>query len=241
MQIHIFENMEQVGQAAATLIATQIMNKPNSVLGLATGASPIPTYQALVRMHQEGIVDFSKVTTFNLDEYCHLPVEHECSYHRFMREQLFDLVNIPACQTHLPDGNAKDFSHECERYDAAIAEAGGIDLQILGIGLNAHIGFNEPAERFVYSCHVVDLTPSTINANRRFFDSEADVPRKAISLGIGGIMSAKRVVLIATGANKAEAIRKSVREDMDPQNPASILRTHPHVLFLLDKAAAGEL
>ncbi|HNW86371.1 MAG TPA: glucosamine-6-phosphate deaminase [Candidatus Limiplasma sp.] len=241
MQVHLYDSAEQVGQAAAILIAAQLIQKPAAVLGLATGSSPIPTYQELIRMHREGVLDFSSATTFNLDEYCKLPVEHPCSYHRFMREQLFDHVNLAPESTHVPNGNAEDLAAECSRYDRAISRAGGIDLQLLGIGRNGHIGFNEPSDQFVYGCHVVRLTKSTIEANRRFFDTEADVPREAISLGVGSIMNAKRVLLIATGDDKAEAVRKAIREDIDPATQASILRTHPNVVFLLDRAAAARL
>ncbi len=241
MQVHLYENEAQVGQAAALLIGSELLLKPNAVRGLATGSSPIPTYRELIRLHQAGVLDFSHATTFNLDEYCRIPEAHECSYHRFMREQLFDHVNLAMERTHVPDGNAADLHAECARYDAAIAAAGGIDLQLLGIGQNGHIGFNEPGDQFVYGCHVVSLTQSTIHANRRFFESEADVPRQAVSLGIGSIMNAKRVLLIATGENKAEAVRRSLHGDVDPEMQASILRTHPDVVFLLDKAAASLL
>jgi len=241
MQVHLFDSAQQVGMAAATLIGAQLIDKPASVLGLATGSSPIPTYQELIRMHREGFLDFSSAVTFNLDEYCRLPVEHPCSYHRFMREQLFDHVNLRAENTHVPDGNAGDLPAECARYDQAIAGAGGIDLQLLGIGRNGHIGFNEPSDQFVYGCHVVRLTQSTIEANRRFFASEAEVPREAVSLGVGSIMNARRVILIATGEDKAIAVRRAIREDIDPTTQASILRTHPHVIFLLDRAAASQL
>lgn len=241
MQIHVYENAAQVGQAAATLIAAQVLAKPDSVLGLATGSTPIPTYQELIRLNKEGVVDFSKVRSYNLDEYCKLPVEHEQSYHSFMKQQLFDHINIDAANTHVPNGNAENPEAEGAAYDAAIEAAGGIDVQVLGIGRNGHIGFNEPGDHFVYGCHLVNLTQSTIEANRRFFDSEADVPRQAISLGIGSIMKARRVLLLATGADKAEAIRNSVCGDPNPQTQASILRTHPDVIFLLDKAAASLL
>ena len=241
MQIHLFDTSQQVGQAAAMLIAAQILQKPDSVLGLATGSTPIPTYQELIRLNRDGVVDFSRVTSFNLDEYCGLPVEHECSYHSFMHEQLFSHINIDLAHTHVPDGNAVDQQAECARYDMAINQAGGIDIQVLGIGRNGHIGFNEPADTFVYGCHIVNLTQSTIEANRRFFESENDVPRQAISLGIGSIMNARRILLLATGADKAEAIRAAVYGDINPKTQASILRTHSDVIFLLDKAAAGLL
>ncbi|HIU18473.1 MAG TPA: glucosamine-6-phosphate deaminase [Candidatus Limiplasma stercoravium] len=241
MQIHLFDTSQQVGQAAAMLIAAQILQKPDSVLGLATGSTPIPTYQELIRLNRDGVVDFSRVTSFNLDEYCGLPVEHECSYHSFMHEQLFSHINIDLAHTHVPDGNAVDQQAECARYDMAINQAGGIDVQILGIGRNGHIGFNEPSDTFVYGCHIVNLTQSTIAANRRFFESEDAVPRQAISLGIGSIMNARQIILLATGSDKADAIHRAIRQDITPRTQASILRTHPNVLFLLDKAAAGLL
>ena len=226
MQIHLYDSAAQVGQAAATLIAAQIIAKPDSVLGLATGSTPIPTYQELIRLCKGGVLDFSRVRSFNLDEYCNLPVDHEQSYHSFMRQQLFDHINIDPTNTRVPDGNARDQAAECASYDTAINQAGGIDIQVLGIGRNGHIGF---------------LTQSTIQANRRFFDSEDDVPRQAISLGIGSIMNARRILLLATGADKAEAIRNAVYGDINPRTQASILRTHSNVIFLLDKAAAGLL
>lgn len=241
MQIHVYDNAAQVAQAAATLIAAQVLSKPDSILGLATGSTPIPTYQELSKMCNAGVVDFSKVRSFNLDEYCNLPVDHEQSYHSFMKAQLFDHINIDINNTRVPNGNAVDPQAECTDYDAAIAAAGGVDVQILGIGRNGHIGFNEPSDAFVYGCHIVNLTQSTIEANRRFFDSENDVPRQAISLGIGSIMNAKKVLLLATGADKADAIYNSVYGDVNPQTQASILRTHPDVIFLLDKAAASRL
>lgn len=241
MQIHVFENAAQVGQAAATLIAAQVLSKPDSVLGLATGSTPIPTYQELSRLCKAGVVDFSRVRSFNLDEYCNLPVDHEQSYHSFMKDNLFDHINIDIGNTRVPDGNAADPQEECVNYDAAIRAAGGIDVQVLGIGRNGHIGFNEPGDSFVYGCHIVNLTQSTIEANRRFFESEADVPRQAISLGVGSIINARKILLLATGADKAQAIRDSIYGDINPQTQASILRTHSDVIFLLDKAAAGLL
>ena len=241
MQTHIFKTAHQVGQAAATLIAAQLLRKPDSILGLATGSSPIPTYRALAEMHQAGMLDFSRVTSFNLDEYVGIDPEHVCSYHRFMQDNLFSHVNIKPENVHIPDGNAADLQSAARAYDAAILAAGGIDLQLLGIGRNGHIGFNEPGEHFVYGCHKVELSASTIEANKRFFDSAADVPRFAVSLGIGSIMQARQVLLIATGADKAEAIRRALKEDVSPMWQASILRTHPDVVFLLDEGAAQGL
>ena len=241
MEIRVFDTAEQVGQATAVLIASHLINKPNSVLGLATGSSPIPTYQNLIAMNKSGAIDFSQCVTYNLDEYVGIPVDHECSYHRFMDEELFNHVNIRREAIHVPDGNAPDMDAAAKAYDEAIVEAGNIDVQLLGIGHNGHIGFNEPGDTFIYGCHVVNLTQSTIEANTRFFASEADVPRQAISLGIGSIMNAKQVLLIATGEGKAEAVRAAVQDDVNPRCQASILRTHPNVIFLLDKAAASTL
>ena len=241
MQTHIFASAQQVGQAAATLIAAQLLRKPDSILGLATGSSPIPTYENLVAMHKAGVLDFSQAKSFNLDEYVGIDPNHVCSYHRFMQDNLFDHVNIKPENVHIPDGNAEDLAAAAKAYDAAIVAAGNIDLQLLGIGRNGHIGFNEPGEHFVYGCHEVELSQSTIEANTRFFDSEADVPRSAVSLGIGSIMNAKQVLLIATGADKAEAVRQAVEGDVSPLCQASILRTHPNVIFLLDEAAASLL
>ena len=241
MQICVYDSPAQVGQAAATLMAAQLIHRPDSVLGLATGSSPIPAYQHLIALHRQGVVDFSRATTFNLDEYVGIPEEHECSYHRFMNEQLFDHVNIRREAVHVPNGNAPDLAVEGGAYDEAIRAAGGIDLQLLGIGRNGHIGFNEPGDSFVYGCHEVKLSQSTIDANKRFFASEADVPRSAISLGIGSIMNARQVLLIATGEDKADAVYEAIHGDVTPQVQASILRTHPDVIFLLDKAAAKRL
>ena len=241
MQTHVFQNERQVGQAAATLIAAQILRKPDSILGHATGSSPIPTYNALIAMHQGGVLEFSRVTSFNLDEYVGLSPEHPCSYHYFMQEHLFRHVNIRPENIHIPDGSAADLNAAAHAYDAAILDAGGIDLQLLGIGRNGHIGFNEPGEHFVYGCHKVQLSGSTIAANKRFFDSESDVPRFAVSLGIGSIMQSRQVLLIATGGEKAEAIRRALEGDVSPLWQASILRTHPDAIFLLDEAAASRL
>ena len=241
MQTHIFKTAAQVGQAAATLIAAQLLRKPDSILGLATGSTPIPTYDALIAMHQAGVLDFSQAISFNLDEYVGLAPEHPCSYHYFMQEQLFRHVNMRPEHIHIPDGHAADIAAAAHAYDAAILAAGGIDLQLLGIGRNGHIGFNEPDEHFVYGCHEVALSQSTIEANQRFFDSEADVPRSAVSLGIGSIMQARQVLLLATGEDKAEAVRRAIEGDVSPQWQASILRTHPDAIFLLDEAAASLL
>ncbi len=241
MQIHVFKTAEQVGQATATLIAAQILRKPDSILGLATGSTPIPTYQALIRMHQNGVLDFSQAASFNLDEYVGIDPSHPCSYHAFMQTELFDHINMNPERIHIPDGNAADIEGSARAYDEAIRAAGGIDVQLLGIGRNGHIGFNEPGDHFVYGCHQVALSGSTIQANTRFFDTQDEVPRYAVSLGIGSIMQARQVLLIATGEEKAEAVRRALEGDVSPVWQASILRTHKNVIFLLDEAAANLL
>jgi len=241
MEIRVFHNAAQAGQAAAAMFASQLTEKPDSVLGLATGSTPIPTYKQLIYLYQQGAVDFSQAISYNLDEYVGLPADHPCSYHAFMMEQLFDHVNMRPEAIHVPSGVTADLEGAARAYDAAIEEAGNIDMQLLGIGRNGHIGFNEPNDHFIDGCHVVSLSPSTIEANTRFFEDSSQVPRQAVSLGIGAIMRARRVVLIATGEDKAQAVRDAVLGDVTPQVQASILRYHPNALFLLDKAAASLL
>lgn len=239
MILHIFTQTTQVAQAAAAIFSAQIYQKPDSVLGLATGSTPVETYQALIRLHQEGLLDFSAASSFNLDEYVGLAADHPQSYARYMREQLFDHINLK--QTALPDGMAANLPAECLRYETAIKDAGGIDLQLLGIGNNGHIGFNEPGEAFVYPTNVSQLTKSTIQANRRFFDTVDQVPTSALSMGIGTIMQARHILLLALGQGKAEAIREMVEGPITPGLPASILRTHPRVTVLMDRGAASLL
>ena len=241
MQVFVYKNAEEVARAAATVFAAEIFKKPDCVLGLATGSTPVPLYKELARMNHEGLIDFSRVRTYNLDEYVGLAPEHPCSYHAFMMEQLFDHVNMRREAIHVPSGNAADLASAARDYDAAIEAAGGIDIQLLGIGRNGHIGFNEPGECFIDNCHLVTLSQSTIEANTRFFHSVDEVPRQAVSLGIGAIMRARQVVLIATGPDKAQAIHDSVLENVTPQVPCSILRYHPNAIFLLDREAASLL
>ena len=240
MQIHIYETPELAAKAAAALIAAAILDKPNMVLGLPTGSSPVNTYKELAKMNREGVVDFSRVTTYNLDEYVGLEGTHEQSYRYFMNANLFDHVNIDKANTHVPSGLG-DVEKNAEAYDAAIEEAGGIDLQLLGIGRNGHIGFNEPADAFPDATSIIDLTDSTIEANKRFFASKDEVPRRAISMGVGTIMRARRTLLIATGADKAEAVRGMVKGPVTPRLPASALRFHQDCVIVLDKAAASLL
>ena len=242
MQVHLYDSAAQVGQAAAILIGAQLISKPNAVLGLATGSSPIPTYQELIRMHRAGVVDFSSAVSFNLDEYCRLPESHPCSYHDFMHQQLFAHVNFAQGNTHVPNGNAADLAAECARYDQAIAKAGGIDLQLLGIGHNGHIGFNEPTCSLASRTRVESLTESTRAANARFFDGDmAAVPTRCITQGIATIMTARHLVLLAFGPAKADAVAQLVEGPVSARWPATILQHHPHATVIVDEAAAAKL
>lgn len=241
MNIKIYKDASAIGEAAAAIFAAQVISNPKSVLGLATGSSPIPTYKQLISLYRQGLVDFSQVTTFNLDEYLGLDHSHPQSYYYFMMENLFDGINVPKENIHVPSGLMKDIESECAAYDDAIAAAGGIDVQVLGIGNNGHIAFNEPCDFFPMGTHKVALTQSTIEANTRFFSSSDEVPRQALSMGIGSIMKAKAIVLIATGADKAEAVKAMITGPVTPQCPASILQLHPNVTIMLDAPAASLL
>lgn len=241
MVVKVYKNADEIGKAIGTVFASQVIEKPDCVLGLATGSSPIPTYKYMISLYEEGIVDYSKVTTFNLDEYVGLNHDHDQSYWYFMHENLFNSINIPEEQINVLSGTAEDVEAECEAYEAKIEAAGGIDLQILGIGNNGHIAFNEPTTYFPMATHKVALTESTIEANKRFFASADDVPRYAVSMGIGSIFKAKNIVLVATGAAKADAVAAMVNGPIDPNCPASILQLHSHVTIFCDEAAAAKL
>ena len=241
MRLIVVKDYEEMSAAAARFVAGQIYLKPNSVLGLATGSTPLLMYQKLVRLHESLGLDVSQATSFNLDEYIGLPIEDKNSYHFFMQENFFRHINIKAEKIFIPNGNAEDIEAECKNYDLLIAQKGGIDLQILGIGNNAHIGFNEPDIKFKATTHKVTLDAQTIQANARFFPSMEDVPRYAISMGIKTIMHARKVVLLANGENKADAIYKTVYGAVRPDAPASILQLHQDVTLILDKAAASKL
>ena len=241
MQIRIFKNEQEVGKAAGMIVASEILKKPDCILGLATGSTPIPTYKEMIRMNKEGLLDFSRVRSFNLDEYIGLAPDHVCSYRRFMNEQLFDHINIDKNNTHVPCGIGADHEADAKAYDEAVEAAGGIDLQILGIGHDGHIGFNEPGDEFVSGTNIVTLTEMTIDANTRFFEKREDVPRQAITLGNRNIMAAKHIILLATGEGKAKAIKAAIQGNITPKMPASLLQVHPNVQFLLDEAAASLL
>jgi len=223
---------EKLSRDGANLIAAQVLMKPNCVLGLATGSSPVGIYRQLIDWYQKGDLDFSNVTSINLDEYVGLTGEHDQSYRYFMQTNLFDHVNIDPANTFVPNGCSDDPVKECAEYDARIDRVGGIDLQLLGIGLDGHIGFNEPGDVFVKETHVIDLHESTIQANARFFASEADVPRQAVTMGMGGIMKAKKILLIANGPAKKEIVQRAFFGPITPLVPASLLQLHPDVTVI---------
>ncbi len=226
------KSYEELSHKAAELIAAQVIVKPDCVLGLATGSSPVGAYKKLIEKCNNGDLDFSAVTSVNLDEYVGLTGDNDQSYRYFMNTNLFDFINIDKSKTFVPNGCAEDYDKECELYDNRVKELGGIDLQLLGIGLDGHIGFNEPEEVFTGPTHVVDLDESTIKANARFFESEADVPRKAVTMGMMSIMQAKKVLLIANGAAKKEIIEKAFFGPITPLVPASILQLHPDLTVI---------
>ncbi len=239
MNVLIYESEEQIGIAAGNYMCGQVLQKPNSVLGLATGSTPLKPYSQMIELYKKGIVDFSKVTTFNLDEYVNLDVNDKNSYHSFMHENLFDHINIPEENINFLDGNAEDPEEECRRYEEKIKAAGGIDIQLLGIGSNGHIAFNEPADCFQRWSHVVTLKESTVKDNSRFFKSIDEVPTQAVTMGIGSIMQAKKILIIAIGENKAKAIKQLIDGNVTPMCPASVLQFHTDVTLMLDKAAAS--
>ena len=236
------KNYDDMSLKAANIIAAQVSLNPKSVLGLATGSTPIGTYRHLVEWYQKGELDFGKAVSINLDEYCGLSGEHPQSYRRFMRENLFNHINIPADRSFLPDGTQTDSALECARYDRIIEEHNGIDLQLLGIGRNAHIGFNEPGEAFELETHCVDLTQETIEANKRFFDGNVDlVPKQAYTMGIKTIMQARKVLVVANGLAKAKAVKAVVSGPVTPECPGSILQMHPDCILVADEEALSLL
>ena len=240
MKIYKADDYRGMSRIAANIISAQIILKPDCVLGLATGSTPIGTYEELVERYNKGDLDFSAVTTVNLDEYKGLTKDNDQSYYYFMHHNLFDHVNIPAENINLPDGTEPDSEKECARYEGLIRSLGGADLQLLGLGHNGHIGFNEPADAFDNETHCVDLQESTIEANKRFFASADDVPRQAYTMGIGTIMRAKKILLVASGKDKAGIVKRAFTGPVCPQVPASILQLHPDVTVVVD-AEAGSL
>ena len=234
MRIIKASDYNEMSRCAANIIAAQITLKPDSVLGLATGSTPIGTYKLLVKGYQQGNLDFSKVKSVNLDEYCGLDGSHDQSYRYFMNTNLFNRVNIDMANTNVPNGIATDLEQECKRYDRLLEELGGVDLQLLGIGHNGHIGFNEPNEFFDKTTHVVDLKQSTIDANSRFFEKIEDVPKRASTMGIKSIMSAKKVLLVA-GADKKDIIERALFGPITPQVPASVLQFHNDLIVVVSE------
>ncbi|MEG1984583.1 MAG: glucosamine-6-phosphate deaminase [Oscillospiraceae bacterium] len=237
MRIIKAKDYDGLSSQTANIISSQIILKPESVLGLATGSTPIGAYKILVERFNHGDLDFSAVKSVNLDEYKGLPADNDQSYNYFMHDNLFDHVNIKKENINLPNGLEPDSDKECARYDAVIKSMGGIDLQLLGIGHNGHIGFNEPSDIFDKGTHCVDLQQSTIDANKRFFSSIDDVPRQAYTMGIGTIMNAKCVLIIASGKDKAEIVKKAFFGPITPQVPASVLQMHPNVIVIADEDA----
>lgn len=241
MKVIVTKSKEMMSINAAHILASKIMEYPHLVLGLATGSTPLCTYHELIKMYNNGILDFSRVTTFNLDEYVGLDDSSPYSYRFYMQKEFFDYININQKKINIPYGIAEDLTEETKRYEKAIKKAGGIDVQLLGIGRNGHIGFNEPKSNFETLTHVVELDKQTIEDNARFFDSRQQVPRKAISMGIKTIMNSRKVILLASGENKAEAVKKMIYGKIDPNLQASVLQLHPDVTVILDKEAASQL
>ena len=237
MKIIRTKDYQDMSRKAANIISAQMILKDDSVLGLATGSTPIGIYDQLVDWYKKGDLDFSKITTVNLDEYKGLPKENDQSYWYFMNKNLFSRVNIRPDYHFLPDGTNLDSDNECERYEKLIDSLGGIDLQLLGLGRNGHIGFNEPCDSFPQDVHVVDLTESTIEANKRFFASADDVPKQAYTMGIKTIMQARKVLMVVNGKGKAEIVKKAFFGPVTPEVPASILQMHPDFILVGDEEA----
>ena len=241
IKILICQDGNEVASESAKIFADQVRGKPDSVLGLATGGTPLGLYKELIRMHREEVLNFSKIVTFNLDEYLSLAPEHPQSYRYFMDVNLFNRVNIDKSNTHVPDGLSRDPIAHCEAYEGAIKEAGGIDLQLLGIGGNGHIAFNEPGSAMDSRTRVINLTEKTIKDNARFFERESDVPRRALTMGIATILSARKIVLLAIGLNKAQALSKSIKGSKTAEVPTSYLQNHSDCTFIIDKEAGSLL
>ncbi|MBN8234094.1 glucosamine-6-phosphate deaminase [Halobacillus kuroshimensis] len=237
MEIIVTNNYEELSRKAGEIIDSQLKKDSASVLGLATGSTPLGTYKELVMSYEKGETDYSFVSTLNLDEYVGLSPDHHQSYRRFMNEHLFDQINIQKGNTYIPDGKADNLAEECERYEQVIDEIGPPDLQLLGIGENGHIGFNEPGTSFESGTHVVELTPSTRQANARFFDTMEEVPTHAVTMGVQSIHKSKKIILLASGKRKAEAIRQLIYGERDEQFPASSLKEHRDLTLIVDREA----
>ena len=241
MRIYKAKDYDEMSRTAAGIVSAQIIMKPDCVLGLATGSTPVGLYKQLIEWYRNGDLDFSGVRTVNLDEYKGISRENDQSYYYFMHQNLFDHVNIPAGNTHLPDGIEPDSEKECRRYEELIQSMGSVDLQLLGIGHNGHIGFNEPADAFDKLVHCVNLTQSTIEANKRFFASAKEVPRQAYTMGIQTIMRSKKILIIANGEGKADIVRDAFFGPITPMVPASVLQLHNDVTLVADEAALSKI
>ncbi len=242
MRIYQSEDYAGMSRKAANIISAQIIIKPDCVLGLATGSTPIGTYKQLISWNKKGDLSFSEVRTVNLDEYVGLSADHPQSYRYFMNENLFNHVNIKPENTCLPNGLAEDLATECSQYDENITKLGGVDLQLLGIGHNGHVGFNEPDVAFELGTHKVELTKTTLEANSRFFENDINkVPKYALSMGIKNIMHARKILLVISGEDKADILYKAVTGPVQPEVPASILQLHPDVSIVADSAALSKL
>lgn len=237
MNVLTFKTNAELNEAGAGIISGLIHTNPRAVLGLATGSTPIGIYEELVKAHRKGMVSFKQATTFNLDEYVGLPIDHAESYHSYMREHLFQHIDLPEAQSHIPDGNAPDLEAECERYNKLLEDAKQIDLQLLGLGHNGHIGFNEPDHALNSGTHVVELKETTRKANARFFNSLDEVPTHALTMGVGTILKAKTILLVVRGADKAEIVHRALTGPIQTEIPASLLQTHPNLVVLLDSEA----
>lgn len=236
MNIHTFAQVQELNEAGAGIIAGVVQTRPNAVLGLATGGTPVGIYAELVGKVRKGLVRFREATTFNLDEYVGLPENHPESYHTYMRTHLFDHIDLAAERSHIPNGTAADLEGECRRYDALLA-ARQIDLQLLGLGHNGHIGFNEPAHALMSSTHVVRLRQETRQANARFFARLEEVPTHAITMGVATILKARMILLVVRGGDKADILKKALTGPITTECPASLLQTHPHLVVLADREA----
>jgi len=241
MDVIIVSDYEEMSDRAAEIVASAMQENPNLTLGLATGSTPEGLYSRMIEMNQQGKIDFSGVRSFNLDEYVGLDPTHEQSYRYFMNEKLFDHVNIDKANTHVPNGQAESLTEECRRYESAIKDAGGIDLQVLGIGRDGHVGFNEPGTSLGSKTHIAALTEETVEDNSRFFKKAEDVPRFSVTMGIQSILDAHRCLLLASGANKAEAVRRTVEGPITSSVTASALQMHEDTIAIVDQAAASQL
>jgi glucosamine-6-phosphate deaminase len=237
MNIHIYRNKKELDKAVADILIESVMRNPKITLGLATGSTPIGVYELLIKDHQMNHTDYAQVTNVNLDEYVKIGKNHPESYFSFMKKNLFDHINIQMTQVHLPDGEADDLDEACKAYNAVLTDHTP-DIQILGIGGNGHIGFNEPGTPFDVKTHIVKLAEKTRKDNARFFNTLDEVPKEAITMGIQNIMDAKKIILMASGANKAEAVKQMLSGPITEDLPASILQNHPDVEVFIDKEAA---